>query len=181
MEKESVDLFRLQRSKILVSILARINNIMTATQPILEPIIKILYVFLRKKDTERSKGKDRYLTITRSVADGIISYAKACHPNEGILILQGKTKRSHIIVDGLVIPPFASHGPYFSGFPSYELPSDLSYIGTAHSHPGGSNRPSLEDLNNFYGFVSVIISYPYHEIDIGAFDRNGKNLQFEIV
>jgi len=152
---------------------------MTISQPILKPIVKILYLFLRKKDTRKSK--DRYLTITQNVANGIITYARTCHPNEGILILQGKTKRSHIIVDGLVIPPFASLGPYFSGFPSYELPFDLSYIGTVHSHPGGSNRPSLEDLNNFYGFVSVIISYPYNEKDIGAFDRNGNNIQFEIV
>jgi proteasome lid subunit RPN8/RPN11 len=53
---------------------------------------------------------------------------------------------------------------------------DLSYIGTAHSHPGGSNRPSLQDLNNFFGVVSIIISYPYEYETIGAFDRNGNNI-----
>ena len=138
-------------------------------------------MFFNRNKKQKSKEVNRYLTLQRHVADSIITYAKTCHPNEGILILQGQTKKSNIIVDGLVVPPFASHGPYYSGFPTYELPFDLSYIGTAHSHPGGSNRPSLEDLNNFYGFVSVIINYPYSESDIGAFDRNGNKVHVEIV
>lgn len=138
-------------------------------------------MFFNRNKKQKSKEVKRYLTLQRHVADSIITYAKTCHPNEGILILQGQTKKSNIIVDGLVVPPFASHGPYYSGFPTYELPFDLSYIGTAHSHPGGSNRPSLEDLNNFYGFVSVIINYPYAESDIGAFDRNGNKVHVEIV
>lgn len=91
--------------------------------------------------------------------------------------MQGKSKKNgEIRIDGLVVPPFASGGPYYSGFPSNELPMDLSYIGTAHSHPGGSNRPSLQDLNNFFGVVSIIISYPYEYETIGAFDRNGNNI-----
>ena len=141
----------------------------------------ILCLFFNRNKKQKSNEVKRYLTLQRHVADSIITYAKTCHPNEGILILQGQTKKSNIIVDGLVVPPFASHGPYYSGFPTYELPFDLSYIGTAHSHPGGSNRPSLEDLNNFYGFVSVIINYPYSESDIGAFDRNGNKVHVEIV
>jgi proteasome lid subunit RPN8/RPN11 len=141
----------------------------------------ILCLFFNRNKKQKSKEVKRYLTLQRHVADSIITYAKTCHPNEGILILQGQTKKSNIIVDGLVVPPFASHGPYYSGFPTYDLPFDLSYIGTAHSHPGGSNRPSLEDLNNFYGFVSVIINFPYSENDIGAFDRNGNKVHVEIV
>lgn len=138
-------------------------------------------MFFNRNKKQKSKEVNRYLTLQRHVADSIITYAKTCHPNEGILILQGQTKKSNIVVDGLVVPPFASHGPYYSGFPTNDLPFDLSYIGTSHSHPGGSNRPSLEDLNNFYGFVSVIISYPYSESDIGAFDRNGNKVHVEIV
>jgi proteasome lid subunit RPN8/RPN11 len=119
--------------------------------------------------------------MTRRVADGIITYAKSWHPQEGILILQGKIKKGEIVVEGLIIPPFSLHGPYYSGFSGYELPFDLSYIGTAHSHPSGSNKPSLEDLNNYYGLVSIIISYPYEDNTIGAFDRNGKNMEINII
>jgi proteasome lid subunit RPN8/RPN11 len=139
-------------------------------------------VFFRRKDKEKTQPtRNKQVLMTRQAADGIITYARTWHPNEGILILQGKSKRHQIIIDGLIIPPFSSHGPYYSGFPTYDLPFDLSYIGTAHSHPGGSNRPSLEDLNNYYGLVSVIISHPYLDKSMGAFDRNGNEMELEIL
>ena len=139
-------------------------------------------MFFRRKDKEKTQPtRNKQVLMTRQAADGIITYARTWHPNEGILILQGKSKRHQIIIDGFIIPPFSSHGPYYSGFPTYDLPFDLSYIGTAHSHPGGSNRPSLEDLNNYYGLVSVIISHPYVDKSMGAFDRNGNEMELEIL
>ena len=123
----------------------------------------------------------RRIVITRQAADGIITYSKTRHPNEAILVLQGKKDKDEIVINGLIIPPFSMSGPYYSGFPVYDLPFDLSYIGTAHSHPGGSNRPSLDDLNHFYGMVSIIISHPYEDETIGAYDRNGNRLELRIV
>jgi hypothetical protein len=70
------------------------------------------------KKKSKNKGADnkekekfqRNVILTRQVADGIITYSKTYHPNEGILILQGKSKRSgEIRIDGLVVPPFSSH------------------------------------------------------------------------
>jgi proteasome lid subunit RPN8/RPN11 len=128
-----------------------------------------------------SDKKQRQVLLTRSVADGIISYSRTLHPNEAILILQGRTTREEIFVESLVIPPFASSGPYYSGFSDYHLPFDNSYIGSAHSHPGGSNRPSLEDLNRgFYGTVSIIIAHPYEDRTMAAYDRNGNRLEVKI-
>src|ERR671923_336137 len=123
----------------------------------------------------------RRIVITRQAADGIITYSKTHHPNEAILVLQGKKDKEEIVVNGLIIPPFSMSGPFYSGFPVYDLPFDLSYMGTAHSHPGGSNRPSLDDLNHFYGMVSIIISHPYEDRTIGAYDRNGNSLEIRIV
>jgi proteasome lid subunit RPN8/RPN11 len=108
--------------------------------------------------------------------------AKALHPNEAILILQGKTTREQVIINGLVIPPFALSGPYYSGYSNYYMSSDSSYIGSAHSHLGGSNKPSLEDLNRgFYGAVSIIIAHPYEDRTIAAYDRNGNKLEMKII
>jgi proteasome lid subunit RPN8/RPN11 len=123
----------------------------------------------------------RRIVITRQSADGIITYSKTHHPNEAILVLQGKKDKDDIVVNSLIIPPFSMSGPFYSGFPVYDLPFDLSYMGTAHSHPGGSNRPSLDDLNHFYGVVSIIISHPYEDETIGAYDRNGNSLELRIV
>src|SRR5438105_4353032 len=123
----------------------------------------------------------RQVVISRIAADGIISYSKALHPNEAILILKGKTSKEKIDIEGLILPPFASSGPYYSGFSDWHLPFDSSYIGSAHSHPSGSNRPSLEDLNRgFYGAVSIIISHPYEDGTMAAYDREGNSLQINI-
>jgi proteasome lid subunit RPN8/RPN11 len=123
----------------------------------------------------------KYIAITRQAADGIITYSRTKHPNEAILVLQGRSNKDHLLIDRLVIPPFSMSGPYYSGFPIHDLPFDLSYIGTAHSHPGGSNKPSLEDLNHFYGLVSLIISHPYEDDTLGAFDRNGDAIELKIL
>ena len=95
------------------------------------------------------------------------------HPDEMILLLKGKSKNGIMFAESLVIPPFSDTGPTFAGFPANQLPLDMDYIGMAHSHPAGSAEPSLEDLNNFFGLVSVIIKAPYGEKDIFAWDRSG--------
>jgi len=124
----------------------------------------------------------RRVIIAREAADGIISYSKGLHPNEAILVLKGKTTKERVIIEALVIPPFASSGPYYSGYSDFYLPFDSSYIGSAHSHPSGSNRPSLEDLNRgFYGAVSIIIAHPYEDKTMAAYDREGNQLEIEIV
>lgn len=125
--------------------------------------------------------KLREVIISRNALDGIITYSKALHPNESILILQGRTTTEYVIIEGLVVPPFALSGPYYSGYSNFYLPSDSSYVGSAHSHPGGSNRPSLEDLNRgFYGAVSIIIAHPYEDRTVAAYDRSGNHLQIKI-
>jgi proteasome lid subunit RPN8/RPN11 len=136
-------------------------------------------LFGKKKDESKIQVERRVI-LTRLTADGIITYAKSCHPNEGILILQGSHKKNTTVINGLVIPPFSTHGPFYSGFSGYELPFDLSYIGTVHSHPSGSIRPSLEDLHNYFGLISIIISHPYDYETMLAYDRNGNRLKIEI-
>ena len=123
----------------------------------------------------------RHVIITRQAADGIITWSKTHHPNEAILILQGRNAKDAIIVDGLVIPPVAQSGPFYSGFVDHDIPYTISKVGTAHSHPKGSNKPSLEDINHFYAFVSIIISHPYEDEDIAAYDRNGASLEIKVV
>ena len=130
---------------------------------------------------EKKKKNQRQVVISSSATDGIISYSKSLHPNEAILILQGKTSPELIIIESLVIPPFALSGPYYSGYSNFYLPSDGSYVGSAHSHPGGSNKPSLADINRgFYGAISIIIAYPYEERNIAAYDRNGNKLEIKV-
>ena len=124
---------------------------------------------------------ERLVSLKEETRDGILSYCKMKHPNEGILILKGKSKKGNIIIDGLVVPPFSETGPTFAGFPHSFLPFDLSYVGIVHSHPSGSAQPSVTDLHNFFGLVSMIVKSPYENEDLYAWDSKGNSLKITII
>lgn len=128
-----------------------------------------------KKDFERK------VSLKKETLDGILSYCKMKHPNECILILQGKSKKGTVVIDGLVIPPFSYTGHTFAGFPHSFLPFDLNYVGIVHSHPSGSAKPSVTDLHNFFGVVSLIVKFPYEDADIFAWDSKGNPIKLDII
>lgn len=129
----------------------------------------------------KKKNIERKILLQKDVVDSILSYCKMKHPNEGILILKGKSKNGEIRIDGLVIPPFNYTGPTFAGFPQSFLPFDMSYIGIVHSHPSGSAEPSVTDLHNFFGLVSLIVKSPYDDDSIFAWDSNGNSIPLSIM
>ena len=55
----------------------------------------------------KKKKLERKISLTSDARDGILSFCKMNHPNEGILILRGKSKRGDVFIDELVIPPFS--------------------------------------------------------------------------
>ena len=124
----------------------------------------------------KTKKLERSVVFLNETRDGIVSYCKINHPDEMILILKGHSKKGKMFVESLVIPPFNETAPTFAGFPSNQLPFDADYIGMAHSHPIGTAEPSLEDLNNFFGLVSIIVKSPYEDEDILAWDSSGNSI-----
>ena len=129
----------------------------------------------------KKKKLERQVSLQKQVLDSILSYCQMKHPNEGILILKGKSKQGQILIDGLVIPPFNYSGPTFAGFPHSFLPFDISYVGIVHSHPSGTAEPSVTDLHNFFGLVSLIVKSPYGDDDIFAWDSNGDSINLTII
>jgi len=129
----------------------------------------------------KKKNFERQVSLKKDIRDGIISYCKMKHPNECILILRGKSKSGNITIDSLVVPPFSETGHTFAGFPHSFLPFDLSYVGIVHSHPSGSARPSLTDMNNFFGLISLIVKSPYENDDIFAWDSNGNSIKMTVI
>lgn len=128
----------------------------------------------------KKKKFERKVLLKKEVLDSILSFCQMKHPNEGILILKGKSKNGEIKIDGLVIPPFSETGPTFAGFPHSFLPFDMSYVGVIHSHPSGSAEPSVTDLHNFFGLVSMIVKSPYDDDSIFAWDSNGNAIPLSI-
>ena len=128
----------------------------------------------------KNKKIERKVLLDKTVLDSIVTFCKMKHPNEGILILKGKSKKGQIKIDGLAIPPFNFTGPTFAGFPHSFLPFDMSYVGIIHSHPSGSAEPSVTDLHNFFGLVSMIVKSPYDDNSIFAWDSNGDTIPLSI-
>ena len=122
------------------------------------------------------------LILKRSVVDSILTYAQMAYPKEGILLLRGHVTPPDTVISEVVIPPRAVHGFGFANFPWHMLPIDRSILGTAHSHPSGTLRPSVQDLNHYYGRIMIITVYPFHSHhDLGVFDRNGAIVNYDIV
>ncbi len=122
----------------------------------------------------------KHVIFKRRVIDSILTFCKMHHPNEAILVLCGSNNKDRLIVERLMIPPLSEYGPYYSGFPISMLPYDRSIIGTAHSHPSGNASPSLTDLHNFIGLISVIVRYPYEDNDLFCYNSQGEALEFSI-
>jgi proteasome lid subunit RPN8/RPN11 len=117
------------------------------------------------------------VVINRNLLTVILESARAVYPRETILLLRGKTKKGRTEITDIVIPPLATHGQRFSGFPTHMLPMDFSIIGSAHSHPSGVVQPSVEDLNHIYGRIMMILAYPFRgEEDVGVFDQSGERV-----
>ena len=117
----------------------------------------------------------------RQVVDSLFTYSRMAYPNEGILLLRGKTKKGVVEVTGVVVPPAAAHGAAFSSFSWWMLPIDLSYLGVAHSHPSGNHHPSDQDKLHATGKIMVIMGYPYATVDnLGVYDHNGNDVPFEV-
>lgn len=125
-------------------------------------------------------GKEVF--VERAVVESILSYAQMFHPRESILLLKGKIDKKKIVVTDVQIPPLATHGSTFSAFPLSRLPIDFSVIGVAHSHPSGALRPSVTDLNKFYGRIMLITAYPYQsEQNIIILDRKGQPVKYTVI
>jgi proteasome lid subunit RPN8/RPN11 len=124
----------------------------------------------------------KLVRFEKSVADSILSYAIDAYPKEGILLLRGKAGKDVLVISEVLIPPLATHGRGFSSFSSTMLPMDLSVVGVSHSHPSGALRPSIHDLNHFYGRIMVITAHPFQSYsDIGVFNSHGDRIPHEVV
>ena len=125
---------------------------------------------------------DKAVFVELAVVDSILSHAQMLHPRESILLLKGKVDKHELVINDTQIPQFAIHGNTFSAFPLGRLPIDFSVMGVAHSHPSGALRPSVTDLNKFYGRIMIITAYPYQsEQNIAIFDRQGKLLKYTVI
>jgi len=121
--------------------------------------------------------------IPSSVVDEIIEYSKNAFPNEFFAFLEGSvTMGGTVVIKNLAYyPNDTSQGSVATVYHMGTHTTD--FVGTVHSHPGGENYPSRQDLRTFNkdGVVHLIIKNPYKKENLKCFGLDGKELEFEII
>ncbi len=117
--------------------------------------------------------------IKKETLQMIMESAKDSYPNEFAAFLRADRN----IIYEIVLLPGTVSGKRSAVYRLYMKPIDFSLIGTVHSHPSGVTIPSPEDLDLFSktGKVHIIVGFPYRITDFSAYDRNGKNIDVEIL
>jgi proteasome lid subunit RPN8/RPN11 len=119
--------------------------------------------------------------IPSNILDAIYAGAKELYPRESFLLLRGKKRKGAIMINDLVLAPFAAHGHGEVHFNPYMFVGDFSLVGTVHSHPSGNISPSHVDMNYFFGRILMIVGPPFEGKNcIAAYDSNAEKVPIEI-
>lgn len=117
--------------------------------------------------------------IDRGLLEMINEAARDSLPNEFVAMLRAEEG----VIEELLLLPGTLQGEDSATLMMHMMPIDYSMVGTVHSHPGYSNRPSREDLELFrrYGYIHIITCLPYDEGSWRAYDGRGRPMQLPIV
>lgn len=110
----------------------------------------------------------------------LLEASRNVYPKE-FLALIGSKEKNEVIDEYIILP--AESGDSAAFIYMNTKPRDGRIVGSIHSHPSRSNRPSAGDLSSFpkYGRIHLIISYPYTMQDVALYDSGGRELEFEVV
>ncbi len=119
--------------------------------------------------------------IDRKVIDEIVKIAINADPKEYVALLSGKIKDNILKITGLIFLPFQASSTS-AVMQVFMMPLSTDAVGSVHSHPGPSNRPSNADLTFFgkNGYFHMIICRPYSEFSIASYDAFGNPIPFVI-
>ena len=120
--------------------------------------------------------------LTRTLAESLLAFSRDQYPNEMLVLLRAKKGKGVMLIHQVVFAPFMTGAHSASTFNPYQVPIDSSIVGTAHSHPSGSNRPSLQDLLHVYGSIMMIVAYPFVGPEcIAVYDSKGNPVGWDLV
>jgi proteasome lid subunit RPN8/RPN11 len=130
--------------------------------------------------SEHKEHKILKVKIKEEVVEGVLEACRNIHPREFIGLLRAEGG----MITEIILPPASVYGKGLAQFQPHMLPFDFSIVGSIHSHPSGSGRPSAQDLNSMFnfGFVHIIVTFPYSNYqDLHTYDKKGNPIQLEIL
>lgn len=118
-------------------------------------------------------------SIKKRTLKMIMEASKSSYPNEFGAILRAEEG----VIDELLLVPGTESGERSALFKFHMLPVDFSIVGTVHSHPSGSCRPSEADLELFRrrGWVHIIACMPYDMSSWRAYNGLGEPMHLDVV
>ena len=121
------------------------------------------------------------VAIKRAALEALLLAARNTFPNEFLALLSSTSKRGKVVDEFVVLP--ATYGRNYSSVRLDLLPYDSRVLGSVHSHPGPSARPSKGDLRAFkaLGETHLIIASPFTFESVKAFDAMGNPIGLEVV
>jgi proteasome lid subunit RPN8/RPN11 len=121
------------------------------------------------------KGEMR---IDGALLDAINEAAVQTYPNEFVAALRAEKG----VINELLMLPGTISGERSGILQLHMLPIDFSVVGSVHSHPGHSARPSEADLNLFshIGAVHIITCLPFDRTSWRAYNLRGERIELKV-
>ena len=139
-----------------------------------------MYFF--KKRAKKNLAPPVSWKITESCFSMIAESAKSIYPKEFAGLLRRDDDFKDTITE-IVLLPGTIAGDSHAIFNMHMKPFDLSIVGTIHSHPSPSYRPSDADKMLFrkYGKIHIIIANPFLHSSWCAYDAFGEKITMNII
>jgi proteasome lid subunit RPN8/RPN11 len=117
--------------------------------------------------------------IKENILNMIMETSRDSYPNEFAAMLRAKEE----IIYEIVLLPGTISGRESALYKLFMKPIDFTIVGTVHSHPSGSVRPSGADLQIFSktGAVHVIVGSPFSMNSWAAYNREGERISVEMI
>jgi proteasome lid subunit RPN8/RPN11 len=121
----------------------------------------------------------REVRVDREVLESVIYYSKKSYPNEFLAFFDGEIKDKILYITGLIFLP-GERSQSSAIIHTEMIPMNTKYMGSVHSHPGPSARPSDADLMTFsrHGYFHMIVCLPYSIETFKSYDRYGQPMDY---
>jgi proteasome lid subunit RPN8/RPN11 len=125
-----------------------------------------------------NSGKAR-LRIDAGLIDAINDAAVQTYPNEFVAALRAEKG----IINEMLMLPGTISGERSGILQLHMLPIDFSVVGSVHSHPGYSARPSEADLAFFshFGSVHIITCLPFDRTSWSVYNLRGERIEMQVI
>jgi proteasome lid subunit RPN8/RPN11 len=117
--------------------------------------------------------------IKKTLIEDACNAAKNYYPKEFMCFLGGE-KKTQTIKEIVLMP--TENTEESASINENVIPFDETIIGTIHSHPGTSNKPSQEDKKFFKKYlINAIICKPFETTNTAFYSEKGKEIKAIII